>query len=43
MAAGFPCESLFEFPQEILRNFDSRDIAQAMSTKPWNQVFTQQE
>jgi hypothetical protein len=43
MVGGFPCESLLEFLQEVLLNFDSGDVAQAMSTKPWNQVFAQQE
>jgi hypothetical protein len=43
MVGGFPCESLLEFLQEVLLNFDSGDVTQAMSTKPWNQVFAQQE
>ncbi len=43
MVRGFPCKSLFEFLQEVLLNFGSGDVAQAMSTKPWNQVFAQQE
>jgi len=43
MVGGFPCESLLEFLQEVLLNFDSRDVAQAMSAKPWNQVLAKQE
>jgi hypothetical protein len=43
MVGGLPCESLFEFLQEVLLNFDSGDVAQAMSTKPWTQVFAQQK
>ena len=43
MVGGFPCESLFEFLQEVLLKFDSRDVAQAMSTKPWSQLFAQKE
>ena len=43
MVGGFPCESLFEFLQEVLLNFYPGDITQAMSTKPWSQVFAQQE
>jgi len=43
MISGFPCESLLEFLQEVLLNFYPEYIAQAMSTKPWNQVFAQQE
>lgn len=43
MVGGLPCESLFEFLQHVLLNFDSGDVAQAISTKPWYQVFAQQE
>ena len=43
MVGGFPCESLFKFLQEVLLNFDYGDVAEAMSSKPWNQVFAQQE
>ena len=43
MVGGLPCESLFESLQEIALNINSRDVAQAMSTKPWDQVFAEQE
>ena len=43
MVGGFPCESLLEFLQEVVLNFDSGDVAQAMSTKPWKQVLAKQE
>jgi len=43
MVGGFPCESLLEFLQEVVLNFGSGDVAQAMSTKLWKQVFAKQE
>ena len=39
MVGGLPCETLFKLLQEVLLNFDSGDVAQAVPTKPWDQVF----
>jgi len=40
MIGGLPCKTLLQLIQEILLDFASRNVAQAMSTKLWYQATT---
>ncbi len=43
MVGGLPCEALLQLIQEILLDFASRNVTQAVATKLGDQVLAQQE